>query len=182
MTESVLRDFPFPRQTEAWPSFSGVIIIWLPSGDLVSEMSLLYPVAAVINGGDPDPRLAWKQAILREKRLCGPKACRSASKLLCRYFAFNFSTSGVERLSLALTVKSTGDFLMFFSKHLSMAKTLKKSYFNLFLMRFARSIWMSGTQRADVSIAALVDELRVSYLEPADENTALHMAQLEWVT
>ena len=41
---------------------------------------------------------------------------------------------------------------------------------------------MSGTQRADVSIAALVDELRVSYLEPADENTALNMAQLEWVT
>ena len=97
-------------------------------------MSLLYPVAAVINGGDPDPRPAWKQAVLREKRLCGSKACRAASKLLCRYFAFNFSTSGVERLSLALNLKSIG---LWFSDTLLQTSfsghNLGKVYFNLSL-------------------------------------------------
>ena len=45
-------------------------------------------------------------------------------------------------------------------------------------LRFAKSIWMSGTQRGDVGIDALNDELRVAYMDNIEEG--VDMAQLEW--
>ena len=52
--------------------------------------------------------------------------------------------------------------------------------FNLSL-RFSRSLLIADPQRSDVSIQTLADELRVSYLGDDEVNTAIHLAQLEWV-
>ena len=41
---------------------------------------------------------------------------------------------------------------------------------------------MSGTQRGDVAVETLNDELRVAYLEETEVNDAINLAQHEWVT
>ena len=49
---------------------------------------------------DSDDEQAWKEALIRERRLVGPGACGTAAKLLARNLALCFSTSSVERLLL----------------------------------------------------------------------------------
>lgn len=49
-------------------------------------------------------------------------------------------------------------------------------------LRFSKSVWMSGTQRGDVAVETLNDELRVAYLEETEVNDAINLAQHEWVT
>ena len=76
------------------------------SQDLLKvEMRTLYPIALAIQQqtGDSDMKLAWKAAITRERKICGPKACVHAGEVVCRNLAFTFSTSNVERLYLELT-------------------------------------------------------------------------------
>ena len=41
---------------------------------------------------------------------------------------------------------------------------------------------MNGSQRSDVGIDTLCDELRVSYIDDVDMEDCLNMAQLEWAT
>lgn len=68
------------------------------------EMQTLYPVACSYQKRfeDKDTSLAWKAALLRERKLCGPSACDSASEIICRQLAYSFSTSNVERLFLVI--------------------------------------------------------------------------------
>ena len=40
---------------------------------------------------------------------------------------------------------------------------------------------MNGTQRGDVMVETMNDELRVAYLCPSDTDVAINMAQMEWV-
>ena len=70
---------------------------------LLLEMKSLYPIAQHIlkQTGGNDHGDAWRAAILRERKLCGKDSCRDAAAVLVRHFAFNFSTSSVERLLLA---------------------------------------------------------------------------------
>ncbi len=71
-------------------------------------MKTLYPVAQHLlnqTGGNDHGR-AWRTAILRERKLCGKDSCRDVAAILVRHFAFNFSTSAVERLFPALNKKS----------------------------------------------------------------------------
>ena len=74
----------------------------MPKDLLRIEMATLYPAARAIlhQQSDHNAGQAWKQAILRELRLCGPKAVKTASGIVRRHLAFNFSTSNVERLLL----------------------------------------------------------------------------------
>ena len=67
------------------------------------EMKALHPVAKHLlkQTGGNDHGGAWRAAILRERKLCGKESCRAAARILIRHFAFNFSTSSVERLLLA---------------------------------------------------------------------------------
>ena len=76
------------------------------SEDLLKvEMRTLYPIALAIqkHTGESEMKLAWKAAITRERKLCGPKACVHAGEIVCRNLAFTFSTSNVERLCLEPT-------------------------------------------------------------------------------
>jgi len=68
---------------------------------LLLEMKSLYPVAQhLLKQSGKDYGGAWRAALLRERKLCGKDSCRDAAAVLIRHFAFNFSTSSVERLLL----------------------------------------------------------------------------------
>lgn len=41
---------------------------------------------------------------------------------------------------------------------------------------------MTGKQRGEISIRSLVDELRVTYVEDANCDHVINLAQLEWVS
>ena len=47
-------------------------------------------------------------------------------------------------------------------------------------VRFSKSTWMCGTQRGEVGMAHLNDELRVAFLENDDLEKAVDLAQTEW--
>lgn len=49
------------------------------------------------------------------------------------------------------------------------------------ILRFSKSVWMNGTQRGDVGIDLLNDELRVAFLEADEVEKAIDLAQHEWV-
>lgn len=61
----------------------------------------------------------------------------------------------------------------------------KNTLFELFSsskLRFSKNVWMSGAKRGYIGITSINDELRVAYLSDENEEEAIHMAQLEWVT
>ena len=68
-------------------------------------MRTLYPIArAIMNqNNDTDASTAWKNAVIRERKLLGAKgACAHAAEIIGRDLAYTFSTSNVERLLLGL--------------------------------------------------------------------------------
>ncbi len=136
-------------------------------------MNTLHPVAQHLlkqNGGN-DHGDAWRAAILRERKLCGKDSCRDTAAILVRHFAFNFSTSSVERLLLA-SIKTVFQSI---SHHVTTSHQMNNT------LRFSKSVWMNGTQRGDVGMDLLNDELRVAFLEVDEVPEAIDLAQHEWV-
>lgn len=65
---------------------------------LLLEMQALFPVAQNFLKRGHDEGTAWREALMRERKLCGAQSCAEAAKLVCRRLALTFSTSNVERL------------------------------------------------------------------------------------
>ena len=65
---------------------------------LLLEMQALFPVALNLLKRGHDEGTAWREALIRERKLCGAQSCTEAAKLICRRLALTFSTSNVERL------------------------------------------------------------------------------------